>query len=41
MERQWGLKPLLGTAPEGPLRRGVGLYCLSGGLIFAGLGAFD
>ena len=31
----------LGTAPEGPLRRGVGLYCLSGSLMFAGLGAFD
>jgi hypothetical protein len=41
MERQRGPKPLLKTAPEGLLRRGAGLNCLFGGLIFAGLGAFD
>jgi len=41
MERQLSLKPLLGTAPEGKLHRGVGLNCLFGGLMFAGLGAFD
>jgi hypothetical protein len=29
------------TAPQEPLHRDVGRYCLSGGLIFTGLGAFD
>ena len=41
MERQCGLKIHPGTAPEGNLCRGDCLYWLSGGLIFAGLGAFD
>ena len=41
MERQCDLKINPGTATQGPLHRDVGRYCLSGGLIFAGLGAFD
>jgi hypothetical protein len=30
-----------GTAPQEPLHRDGSRYCLSGGLIFVGLGAFD
>jgi hypothetical protein len=41
MERQCDLKIHPRTAPQEPLPRDVGRYCLSGGLIFAGLGAFD
>jgi hypothetical protein len=41
MERQCLLEIHPGTAPQEPLHRDVGRYCLSGGLIFAGLGAFD
>jgi hypothetical protein len=40
MERQCVLEIHPGTAPQVPLHRDVGRYCLSGGLIFAGLGAF-
>jgi hypothetical protein len=41
MERQCVFEIHPGTAPQEPLHRGVGRYCLSGGLIFADLGAFD
>jgi hypothetical protein len=41
MERQCGLEIYPGAAPQEPLHRDVGPYCLLGGLIFAGLGAFD
>ena len=41
MEWQCVLEIYPGTAPQEPLHRDVGPYCLSGGLIFAGLGAFD
>ena len=41
LERQCVLKVHPGIAPQEPPHRDVGLYCLSGGLIFGGLGAFD
>ena len=47
MERQCDLEihprtaRLGGQAPQEHLHRDVSPYCLSGGLIFAGLGAFD
>jgi len=41
MERQYDLEIHPGTAPQGLLHRDVGRSCLSGGLMFAGMGAFD
>ena len=41
MERQCVLEIHPGTAPQELLHRDVGPSCLSGGRIFAGLGAFD
>ena len=41
MERQCGLEIHPRTALQELLHRDVSPYCLSGGLIFVGLGAFD
>jgi hypothetical protein len=41
LERQCDLEIHPRTAPQEPFHRDVSPYCLSGDLIFAGLGAFD
>ena len=41
MERQCDLKIHPGTAPQEPLHRDGSRSCLSGGLLLAGMGAFD
>jgi hypothetical protein len=41
IERQCALEIHAGTAPQGRLHRDGSRSCLSGGLLLAGLGAFD